>query len=809
MPSNDRGKNQEKFEPLGDVLRAEVDGSSVIFRCSNALLSITARHPRVIRLRLTFQQSFPPDHSFAVLPPPSGHTLPSLKVREEEWGWSLSTGSVQIHVRRNPCHVTFLDAEGHTINRDAESHGVEWDRCCIRCSKDMPSDEHYYGFGHKGRGLDKRGCRMEMWNQYAPYTPETDPLSVNVPFLLALRRGISYGLFFDTPARALFDMGATNARTYTFTAWDDQLDYYFIYGPDPGEVLHLYSQLTGTMPLPPRWTLGFHQCRFSYPDEQTIRRVASQFRNRSIPCDAIWFDIHYMNGFRVFTWDRKAFPDPKGLIADLAAQGFHSVVIIDPGVKKEDSFHVYSQGLANNYFLRKDDGSLLVATAWPGESVLPDFFNPDVRRWWGDLHASLVEQGVAAIWNDLNEPQFFVADEYKELERVIHSDGRRTYPHPRVHNAYPNMENQATFEALLRLRPDRRPWILSRAGWAGVQRYAAIWTADNRSTWEHLRVTVPMLLNLSLAGIPMVGADVGGFFGDCTPELFARWIQMAVFTPFCRCHTNMGTADQEPWAFGSRVEGIARRYIELRYQLLPYIYDLAWEAVTTGLPIMRPLFLEFPSDERTYTIGDQFLLGSSLLVAPVLEEGAKSRQLYLPSGEWVEWTTQKRHRGQTEIEVPAPLRRCPLFVRAGSILPLQPVVQHTGKRLDQLHLHIYPPRSGSSEYLHYEDDGETLAHQRGEWATTQYWCHTETDRISLHILPRQGPYNPGPRNYRLHFHTLPHPPNDLHLNGCPLPLIQDKLRAGKSGWTWRPHEHTVVAWFPDLGTRMEITLLMD
>ncbi len=796
------------FTEVGDVLEVEVEGKSVNFRCDNALLRLSVRDEGVIRVRMTTGEAFTKDSSFLVLPL-QRRSSPSIEFFEEEAGWCLKTSAVQVHINRSPCRLTFYDSQGQRLNEDVLPVGMSGNSFQVQCSKVLPSNEHFYGFGHKGGRLDKRGSKMIMWNQYFPYQPDTDPLSVNVPFFVAIRQGKAHGLFFDTTVRCFFDMGATSPETYTITIDEPELDYYFICGPSPKQVLYSYSQLTGKMPLPPRWTLGYHQCRYSYPNEQRIREVTSELRKRRIPCDSIWFDIHYLDGYRVFTWDKEAFPNPSNLIEDFAADGFRSVVIIDPGVKQEEDYPIYRDGLAYDYFLRKGDGNLFVGTVWPGAVVLPDFLQPKVRRWWGNLHTTLIEQGVAAIWNDMNEPQLFLYQEYDELVKVVHSDGRQTYPHAYIHNLYANLMNQSTFEALLRLRPNKRPWVLTRAGWAGVQRYAAVWTSDNSSKWDHLQVTIPMLLNLGMAGIPFVGADVGGFFNDCTPELFTRWIQMAVFTPFCRNHTYKDTVDQEPWAFTEKVETISRRYIEWRYQLLPYFYDLFYDASKTGTPIIRPLILEFPSDEHCHTVNDEFLLGSSLLVAPVLTEGKESREVYLPPGHWIDYHTKQRYTGPVIITVSAPLDQCPIFVRRGSIIPLQPVVQHSGEAVDLLHLDVYPSPNGSIEYLHYEDDGETLAYQHGEMATTQYWCHTEAEEIRLDILPSEGSYTSDQRHYMVTIPTFEKCPTRVLLNAGQLRYMKSvtEFEKAEAGWCWRENNHTVIIKFPDTRTRMELCIL--
>jgi alpha-glucosidase len=802
--------SKQPLVSIGDVVSIEKEKTSVTFQCENALLRLTIREARIIQIRTTFQDEFKLDESFIVIP--SSKASPEFELLEDADGWHLKTSALQVNISKSPCRLIFCDSQGTLINADTEPTGISGNNQQVCCSKVMPLKEHYYGFGHKGVPLDKRGTLMTMWNQHQLYKPDSDPLSVNVPFFIAIYQGNAYGLFFDTPAKSIFDMGASDSNSYTITLEDTELNYYFIFGPDPKQVLYSYSRLTGTMSLPPKWTLGYHQCRYSYPTEKRIREIASELRHRRIPCDAIWFDIHYLDNFRFFTWDMKAFPNPKQLISDLAKDDFHSVVIIDPGVVQDENYQVYQDGLANDSFLRKEDGEFFFGTTWGGPAVFPDFLQSKVRRWWGDLHIPLLKQGVAAIWNDLNEPQVFMIEEYDELAKAVHSDGNRIYPHTYIHNLYANLMNQATFEALQRLRPNIRPWILSRSGWAGVQRFAAVWTADNGSSWEHLRASVPMLLNLSMAGIPFVGADVGGFFGDCTPELFARWIQMAVFTPFCRDHTCVNTVDQEPWAFGEEVEEISRHYISWRYRLLPYLYDLAHEASITSTPIIRPLILEFPNDEHCHSVDDEFLLGPSLLIAPILTEGGKEREIYLPPASWVDPHTQEQYTGPTTIKIQTPLDYCPTFVRLGSIIPLHPVVQHTGEPIHQLHLDIYPSSfpDGAAEYSHYEDDGNTLAYKQNEIAITQYWCYTEPNKLQLDILAPEGTYNPESRTYFLNFRTLSKPPKNVILDSCDLTKIDniESVDQTAEGWFWRDDDKTLIVKFPDRRNRMEVIVFL-
>ncbi len=801
---------QTTFTSIGDVTQIDVDETAVTFQCTNAILRLSLHDKHVLRIQATSQTSFKETSSFIVLPP-SKEIVGHLEIQETKSGWQIQSPTMHIQVYRSPCRLSFLDLQGITIVEDSHPTGMLFSANQIRLSKTLSEKSHFYGFGHKTGRFDKRGTRMEMWNHYQIYDLTLDPLSTCVPFFIAIQNGTAYGIYLDTPAKSIFDMGATDSKNYIITANDTELDYYFIVGPDPKQVLYSYSQLTGQMSLPPRWVLGYHQCRWSYTPDKRVREIASELRNRKIPCDGIWIDIDYMDEYRVFTWNPLSFPDPQALIDDLRNDGFKVITIIDPGVKVDDQYTVYQEGIKHDYFLRKQDGELFIGTTWPTQSVFPNFLNPEVREWWANLHKPLLDFGIAAIWDDLNEPQVFLTPEYEEMAKIIHSDEKHAYTNAEVHNLYGLAMTQATYAGMLKGRPNARPWILSRAGWAGIQRYAAVWTHDNHSTWEHLEQTVPQLLNLGMAGIPLIGSDIGGFYQAPTPELFTRWNQLGVFSPLCRNHTANGTPNQEPWEFGSEVEEISRRFISFRYMLLPYLYDITRDASLTGVPIMRPLILEFPSDDRCHSIEDEFLLGPSVLVAPVLQQGLTTRQVYLPEGDWFDPHSQETYRGPTTITVPTPLTVCPIFIRRGCILPLQPVVQHSDEAVNQIQLDIYPclDCEDGIEYCHYEDDYHSLDYQNGDYVTTQYWCYTEPQGVIFTIQLPDGSFTPANRIYVLIFRCFSQPPNHITLDGEMLASISDETSFKKStqGWFWQTHDKTVRVVFPDTRKRRELHLL--
>ncbi|PLZ53296.1 TIM-barrel domain-containing protein, partial [Fischerella thermalis] len=618
----------------------------------------------------------------------------------------------------------------------------------------IETEENYYGFGERAGLLNQKGKRFTNWTTDSlDYTMLTDAMYQAIPFFMALRQGVGYGLFFNTTFWSRFDVGVDQPDILRLETLGGELDYYIIYSPEPAEIVQTYTQLTGRMSLPPQWALGYHQCRWSYDSESEVRQLVQQLRQRRIPCDVIHLDIDYMFGYRVFTWNPRRFPDPQKLLSDLAEDGIKVVTIVDPGVKFEPQadYTVYAQGLEKDYFIRRADGKVFHGYVWPGRAVFPDFLRPEVRQWWGDLHRSLTDVGVAGIWNDMNEPAMNdrpFGDEggqkiFFPMDAPSGPDDERT-TYAETHNLYGLMMARACRQAVEKLRERSRTFVLTRSGYAGVQKWSAVWTGDNHSLWEYLEMSLPMLCNLGLSGVAFVGADIGGFAGDATPELFARWMQAGMLYPFMRAHSMINTKRHEPWEFGPQVEAICRQYIELRYRLLPYIYTLFWEAATTGAPILRPLLYHYPEDPKTYELYDQVLLGSSLMAAPVYRPGVEKRLVYLPAGTWYDWWTGESYQGTTYILADAPIEKMPMYIRAGSIIPLGPVMQYVGESpFNQLRLRVTP---GIGEWTLYEDDGHSFAYRDGACSTTTYRVYLEDTQVVVEIQARQGQWTPHPRN---------------------------------------------------------------
>jgi alpha-glucosidase len=689
--------------------------------------------------------------SWAVTQPDEQWSTVVFEVQEKADAIEIETEQLRIVVYRDSCRIECFDLAGQSFAQDADQ-AMSWRTGAVAAWKRIETDEHFYGFGERTGLLDKLSKVQTNWTYDAlDYDVLTDNMYQAIPFFMALRPGVGYGLFFNTTFWSQFDIGVQQPGVWRMETQGSELDYYIIYGPEPAKILSTYTQLTGRMPLPPRWSLGYHQCRWSYESQDIVRQLAHEFRQRRIPCDVIHLDIDYMNGYRVFTWSPKRFADPKQLLHDLMQDGFKAVTIVDPGVKYEPEadYEVFDEGLKNDYFVRKTDGGLFHGYVWPDKAVFPDFLRPEVRDWWGSLHKSLTDIGIAGIWNDMNEPALddrpFGDPGNKIAFPLDASQGPKEEgaTHAEVHNLYGLTMAQAAYQGLEKLRSTERSFVLTRSGYAGVQRWSAVWTGDNQSLWEHLEMSLPMLCNLGLSGVAFVGADIGGFAGNATAELFARWMQVGMLYPLMRGHSALTTAQHEPWVFGDRVEKICREYIELRYRLLPYLYTLFWEAATTGAPIVRPLLYHFPNDPQTFTLSDQVMLGSSLLAAPIYRPGVEHRAVYLPKGRWYDWWSGEAIDGPTHILVHAPLERMPLYVRAGSIIPMAPVMQYVDERpLDQLTLRIW---KGTGEWTLYEDDGHTFEYKTGASCTTTYRVRTEGQQTLVEIKAREGGFSPAAR----------------------------------------------------------------
>jgi alpha-glucosidase len=579
---------------------------------------------------------------------------------------------------------------------------------------------------------------------------------------MGINEGVSYGIFFDNTFKSHFDFACQDNDKVSFWADGGEMQYYYIHGPHMMDVLKRYHTLTGTHQMPAKWTLGFHQCRWSYYPEKKVKDIARNFRERNIPCDAIYLDIDYMDGYRCFTWNRKHFPDPARMIKELASDGFKTVVIIDPGIRVDENYSVFREGKQNNFFCRRCDDYFMEGHVWPGRCQFPDFTNPKVRVWWGGLFKELVDAGVAGVWNDMNEPAVFGSGTFPV--DVRHNYDGYHGSHRKAHNIYGMQMVRSTYEGLKKLQKNKRPFTITRAGYSGVQRYATVWTGDNVASWEHLKIGIVQCQRLSVSGISFCGTDIGGFSGEPDGELFTRWIQMGVFSPFMRAHSAGDTAEREPWSFGQEYEDINRKFIELRYRLLPYIYSAFWEHYKHNFPILRPLVMLEQENILTHSIQDIFTFGDKILVAPVSDPGARTKNVYLPPGKWYDYWTHDSYSGGQEHEVSAAIDSMPIFVKAGSVIPESPLMQYVGEyEVDELIFQIY-----YSDYevnsFYYEDHDDTFAFEQNIYLEKKYVVNGDQRSMTINQTI-EGLFTPRYETYDLKIIGLPFAPSKVLIDG--------------------------------------------
>ncbi|TFF96795.1 DUF4968 domain-containing protein [Candidatus Thorarchaeota archaeon] len=734
---------------LGEVHGMIASDGAFEFQCQNGKARLRVIGPRIIQVQITRGERYRHGESFARI---AYDETVEVSNEETDSGWLIMTDVFRIHIQSEEFRISIYDMEGEEVCSSREV-ATRWEDDAFRCPMRMTEGEHFYGLGEKTGGLDKRGKHYEMWNVDDPHHDAgSDPLYQSVPFFIVLKYGKAHGIFLDNSHRTSFDFGQRDREEYFFAAEGGPVDYYVILGPRLSEVIEGYCQLTGYPHFVPRWALGYQQSRWmEYESEKDILEVAQELRSREIPCDAVVLDIDYMDEYKIFTWDPEIFPNPKEFVDKLDSMNLRLMAIIDPGVKLEEGYDVYEEGLKNDYFLRERDGDLYVGLVWPGETVFPDFSRPEVRRWFGSFYERFAEIGVSSSsWIDMNEPSNCIYPGLREeysMEGVVTPEGDPW--EPRFRNVYGLLMSAAVYHGLRRAYPEERPFVLTRSGFSGYQRYASTWTGDNQSQWEYLWLSIPMLLNLGLSGIPFCGADVGGFTGDVTAELLARWYQVGCFYPFFRNHSRIHTSRQEPWCFGEEVEGIAREYISLRYKLLRYLYSLAWRASLTGEPIMRPLVFEFQDDSATYGEDTQFMIGPFLLVAPVLEESAGSRDIYLPAGVWYDFWTGESISGPRTLSIKAGLEKLPIYVREGAIIPVGQPIQFADEDQGDLSIWVYSGMSSCFEL--YEDDGIS---QEGSSALTRMTLAVDDEGIIFDVNERTGDWYPEPRKLVLSFRGL-------------------------------------------------------
>jgi alpha-glucosidase len=788
-----------------------------------AIVQVLALRDDVLRVRVARDGELPEDASWAVLPAARQQRV-SVTSESSDATVGFRTKSLRVRIERTTLCLSVMDLAGAVLQEDAAGWPLEFHGNAFRVYKQMPPDEHYFGLGDKVGPLDRRNQAFTMWNTDAySFQESTDPIYKSIPFFLTMREGRTLGVLLDNTWCSNFDFGKQVDGVYSFGAEGGPIDYYLVYGPDPKRVLETYAWLTGLPPLPPLWALGYQQSRYSYETEAELRQVADRLRADRIPADALYLDIDYQKQNRPFTVDSDRFPNFASMLADLKQQDFHVVGITDLHIAElpDVGYAPYDTGTAGGHFVKNADGSVFVGKVWPGPSVFPEFTQQSTRRWWGMLYANFVSDGLAGFWNDMNEPSVFNTPDKtipNEVQHRIDEAGfqPRVASHREIHNVYGMENSRATYEGLLKISPDRRPFVLTRATYAGGQRYAATWTGDNSATWNHLRLTTPMLESLGLGGFGMSGADVGGFIGTPSAELVTKWTELATFQPIDRNHSEKGTARREPWVHGAEQEDIRRRYIEERYRLMPYIYTAVEEMSRTGLPLLRPLFLEFPeatADKHPLDLdaGNEFLFGADVLVAPSpFPDKLDTYQVHFPPRDWYDYWTGERVQKQADASankssdattakpflVHPSLDNLPVYVREGSIIPMQSLIQSTNEiPQGPLLLRVYPGRDCRGSL--YQDDGKSMAYKRGEFLRVQFTCEVSANSVKIHVGPHQGSFHPWWNQLRVEIYG--------QASGESYKVVAGKADSGPA--VLDPARHMVSVVIPDdsRGTDLEIS----
>lgn len=787
-------KYSAKYYPDA-VKRWEQKGNFFYFHTSETILEVRVVNDKVFRFRYAADGQFHRDFSYAVSSDLQD-SLISLNAFDDGEHVAILTRQVKCFIDKANLHIKITDHYGQVILEDEA--GFHWQHYLwkggkiVYCSKKIQQNEVFYGLGDKPCELQLRGKRFENYGTDAyAYGKETDPLYKNIPFYYGLHHGKAYGIFFDNTFRTLFDFGHERPDTLSFWARGGEMCYYFIYGDQLLEVAEEFTNLTGKPELPPLWALGYHQCRWSYFPDTKVMDIAHNFRKRGIPCDVIYLDIDYMEGFRCFTFSKEYFPEPARLTKELSDIGFKTVVIIDPGIKVDPEYSIYQDGMRNDVFCRRQDGALMEGDVWPGKCVFPDFTNPRVREWWSNLFGVLNENGVAGVWNDMNEPAVFEIGTFPE--DVRHDFDGENVSHRKAHNIYGHMMAKATWQGLKKFSMPKRPFVITRSAYAGIQKWSSVWTGDNTATWEHLWIASMQCQRLSISGVSFAGSDIGGFIGEPDGELFARWIQMAAFHPFMRTHSasNETGFDQEPWSFGGTYEAICKKFIQMRYRLLPYFYTTFWQCYRYGTPMLRPLVFVDQENPETYYRNEEFMCGDHLLIAPVSAPGERSKQVYLPKGGWYHNWDDHYYNGRQLVEVNAPLTQMPLFIREGAIIPAWPQMQYVGeKKVKEMTLHTFY-KEGNEESFIYLDDGDNMGYKNSHYRILRF--ELKGNKSSLRIRQHSiGQYTNALEKFKLIITGIPFHAHEFVVDGKVSRISERNRAIGKIKFTVDKNFHEII-----------------
>ena len=759
------------------IISFKKDVDTLYFSTDNdVVLQLTVLRDSVLRFRYTTTGTFDNDFSYAITKYAStGYNL--LEISETKSKYIVTTKKLICQISKDNLKVEIFDAiDNQLINKD--ELGFHWEESyefggnVVKMSKMVNDQESYYGLGDKPEHLNLKGKRFENWvtDSYA-FGKQTDPIYKAIPFFTGLHHGKAYGIFFDNTFRSYFDFAHERRNVTSFWAQGGEMNYYFIYGPKMNDVVESYTDLTGKPhQMPPLWALGFHQCKWSYYPESEVKEIAATFRSLKIPCDAIYLDIDYMEGFRCFTWNKDYFPDPKRMVKELLDDGFKTVAIIDPGIKVDKEYSVFLEALENDYFCKRADGPYMKGKVWPGECYFPDFTNPEAREWWSGLFKELIEEiGVKGVWNDMNEPAVMEVPNKTFPDDVRHDYDGNPCSHRKAHNIYGMQMARATYQGLKKFAYPKRPFVITRSAYSGTQRYTSTWTGDNVATWEHLWIANVQAQRMAMSGFSFAGSDIGGFAEQPQGELFTRWIQLGVFHPFCRVHSSGDHGNQEPWAFDNDVTDVVRKFIELRYQLLPYLYTAFWKLISHGTPILNSLVLYDQEDAQTHYRTDEFVYGDKILVCPIQEPNAKGRRMYIPRGNWYNFWTDEFVEGGKEKWVDAEIDSMPIFIKEGAVIPKYPVQQYVDeKKIEEVTLDVYF-KEGKEDSVLFDDAHDGYDYTKGRYSLRTFKLTGKKKELIIQ-QHKEGKYIAEFETFKIIIHGLSFEIKEIQIDNVVIPL---------------------------------------
>jgi alpha-glucosidase len=704
-----RLRAQSSVISTGNLQSVNINEQEISFTTTNAFGRLIIYNPSIVRIRLD-KKPIGKDFSYAVIGTP---IKTKVDVKQNEEKVILTTDSLKIIVYKKPFRIVYQTIDGQVINEDEPGLSTSWVNDEVTCYKTMMPNERFIGLGEKTGDLDRKGNGYTNWNSDTfGYAVDQDPIYSTIPFYIGIHHHLNYGIFLDNTYQSDFNFGASNNRFSSFGARGGEMNYYFIYHKQLADIITSYTALTGRMKMPPLWSLGYQQNRYSYYPDTEVLQIAKTLREKKIPADGITLDIHYMDHYQLFTWDKTRFPDPVGLSNDLNKLGFKLTVIVDPGIKVQKGAKAYESGVKDSVFIQYPDKTFYTGQVWPGWCNFTDFTSEKGRAWWRAQVKFFADNGVSGIWNDMNE--FSTWGQKVPSNVLFDFDGAKT-THLQAHNVYGLEMIRSSYEGA-REHFKERPFILTRSGYAGLQRYSAIWTGDNRAEENHMLAGVRLMNSLGLSGVPFTGMDIGGFTGGATIPLFTRWMEIGAFIPYFRNHTALNTRSSEPWTYGEDALTISRNYINFRYKLLPYLYSTFYEASQNGLPVMRSLAINNTFDHNVYDVAyqNEYMFGNAFLVAP-FESTKEYAKVYLPQGNWYDLYNDDQLKGGQAIIQPLSVSSLPVFVKESSIIPMQSLIQTTAETpTDTLNLHIYNGNV-ANEFVYYEDDGKTYEYEKGEY----------------------------------------------------------------------------------------------